>query len=108
MSQQFTLLRVVTGAKMALGNCSNIHKKQENLKNKIKRGEGKIYKSAHEKIRTSTFLRTQPPQGCASTNFATCAFIKLKKLSTTLNFFIVTGLGLEPRTLSLKGRCSTN
>ena len=39
MSQQFTLLRVVTGAKMALGNCSNIHKKQENLKKKIKRGE---------------------------------------------------------------------
>ena len=32
---------------------------------------------------------------------------KQKKLSTRLNFY-VTGLGLEPRTISLKGRCSTN
>ena len=28
---------------------------------------------AHEKTRTSTFLRTLPPQGSASTNSATCA-----------------------------------
>ena len=62
-----------------------MRKKQENLKNKIKR-EGKSCKSAHEKIRTSTILRTQPPQACASTNSATCAFIKIKKLSNSLTF----------------------
>ena len=44
-------------------------------------------KSAHEKIRTSTNLRLQPPQGCASTNFATCAFNKIKMLSNCLTFF---------------------
>jgi hypothetical protein len=44
-------------------------------------------KSAHEKIRTSTNLRSQPPQGCASTNFATCAnYFKVKKLSLSLTF----------------------
>ena len=51
--------------------------------------------SAHEKTRTSKGKLPLAPQASASTNSATCA----KE---------VTWLGLEPRTLSLKGRCSTN
>ena len=34
--------------------------------------------------------------------------VKIKKVKLLLLNFFVTGLGLEPRTLSLKGRCSTN
>ncbi len=63
-----------------------------------------------------TRLTTHGPQPCLSTNFSTRVE---KKPSGEESFcYFVTGshaaqllviwLGLEPRTLSLKGRCSTN
>lgn len=39
-----------------------------------------LLKSAHDWSRTSTFVRIQTPQACASTNSATCAKNSKKKV----------------------------
>ena len=66
------------------------------------------FNGAQNGSRTHTLVRAQPPQGCVSTNFTTWAFSEYKKTRLKTGFLLVTWLGLEPRTLSLKGRCSTN
>ena len=52
-------------------------------------------------------LAAPPPQDGKSTSFSTWPWHKQKKLSVRLNF-LVTRLGFEPRTPSLKVMCSTS
>jgi hypothetical protein len=79
---------------------------------KNKNGTRKNLSSLSHQVTTMGFepirLSAPPPQDGKSTSFSTWPFwYKQKKLSAVLNF-LVTRLGFEPRTPSLKVMCSTS